>query len=174
MKYKVQPIDDYAVVVSDDYLGINIPFWGYCWNWRDKLQHFKNGLNKDASGRDGIKKVIATIDKDLTAEGIPMLVLTNQVEDVERLAKLKFPKWENVDKHDWMNLLDGFNEGYKAAQQDKKWRDADVLNIVWNFIGQETPQKHEADRFNKKVNDYLQSLQKKAYPEYVDLDLIHF
>lgn len=53
-------IDGFDYYVSDESLDINISFWGYCWNWYDKIHFFKNGLNQDASGKRGIQKIIAT------------------------------------------------------------------------------------------------------------------
>lgn len=170
--YQIIPIDDYAVGVSDTQpkdgdIRVHITTGNYSTH-----HSTDNNLHK------GWKKLMFTIDKDMRAESIPMLLLPNREEDVEKLAKQQYPQECQAAPSDcgcnWCAEMraniSGFIRGYKAEQQDKKWSDADMKQCWYaHRISDDLKgKKHKWDNFE----DYLQSLQKKKYPETIELETV--
>ena len=152
-------------------LGINKPFYGYCWNWRDKVHYFNTGLNKDARGRNGIQKIIAASPK---LDGIPEFeTLPPSTEDdvektimnkwVGRLSKMGF-KPDEIDKITEKHSFH-YIDGYKQAKSETMFSLEDIENIWNKFVKEEPPINNGAS------SDFLvylkQSLSKQKEYEFV-------
>ena len=156
MKYKIIQINDYAVVISDDEIKINdfITDNYKVWKWKDNCSLL------------GKKKVIATI-APYFIEGLPMLELPNQEEDVDKFY-LRDLGNECFIKMKDLNPSGGIKEfirmavefGYKAAQ--KQYSEEDMRKAF------ETGRNYQLTGENN-FNELLQSLQKKQFPIAVEL-----
>ena len=177
MKYEIKQLNDTdAVVISDEEIKINDSITdGYrVWYWRD---------NCSLLGR---KKVIATI-APFKIEGLPMLELPNQEEDVENFDELFLMNrndlrvlfnagnagsggalYNRVRKYNGFDEFRESNEGreflidklYKAAQ---KQYSEDAIRKAF-----ETGRNYQLTGENN-FNELLQSLQKKQFPTSVEL-----
>jgi len=127
-KFEIIETPDYILAVSDEDVGINIPFWGYCWNWYKKVNFFKNGLNENARGRGGIQKIIAYQPKNNYPElNLPLLPEIVVKDDVKKLAE----NYALNCTQDWYYpAKNGFIAGYKAAT---KLYDEDDLSKAMHF-----------------------------------------
>lgn len=178
MNYKVQTINDFAVGILDD--KINNGNYVVSENSIDCL--FIDGkINTVEMLLEGYwKKVVFTIDKDMRADGIPMLVLPNE-DDIEKIFKNHFDIGENEpfpQSQGDRNIIDYFKEGYKVkvAQGDRKWSDVDMIKAVVAHNKYCSTLKNGVPNFSEWLYNegkyFYQSLQKKKYPESIELTMI--
>jgi len=181
MKLQIIETPEYYLAVSDDDVGVNIPFWGYCWNWYKKVNFFKNGLNENARGRGGIQKIIAyqpkgnapelphivklPSDENVNIQKISRLPLLPEIiveDDVEKLAELKYPinstkgKMEMLSRHQLNNSLkqEGFIEGYESATKVYSEEDLRKYHNIMCLYG------------NVKGEEFIQSLKQPKTPKW--------
>lgn len=167
MKYKIKQIDSYAVVISDE-PKIN------------DYHIFENEVKKttkqtleyiNSSGDTNFKKVIATISP-YSIEGLPMLELPNQEENVEKLFKDKYKSFrtgsflKQIKEYYAVQLM---MIGYKAAQ--KQYSEEDMRNVIKLAVYSINPMLLGTDSFTKEENRVIQSLQKKQFPIAVELEI---
>lgn len=184
MKYEIKQLNDTDAVVinsletlsnnGDYFLGHPNYDKLFKWNMPEKTQHEGKQV--------WIKKVIATISP-FKIEGLPMLELPNQEEDIKKLA-LDFAKTpilnhkeQDLNTEIWISgaRQQGFIAGYKAAQ--KQFSESDMINafIEGSNSGvqfQSTCEDDygEAELCAKSDLEYFkQSLQKKQFPTSVEL-----
>ena len=171
MKYEIKQVNENdAVVISDKEPKIN--------DWYNS----DLGINKLGSTTRYVEKyrhkVIATI-YPFKLEGLPMLELPNQEEDIKRLALdyAKTPilnhKEQDLNTEIWISgaRQQGFIDGYKAAQ-NKKYSEEDMRDI-YNYAKipdvilylRDGTKKIESTSFE----NFIQSLQKKQFPIAVEL-----
>lgn len=183
MKYEIKQLNDTDAVVinsletlsnnGDYFLGHPNYDKLFKWNMPEKTQHEGKQV--------WIKKIIATISP-FKIEGLPMLELPNQEEDVEKLAHTKYayisknPPYTIITPKD---KIEGFIEGYKAVQS-KKYSEEDIKKAIamakiaitldglidmdsWISNGYAGAEPAYTE------NDILQSLQKKQFPTSVEL-----
>jgi hypothetical protein len=151
MKYEIKQLNENdAVVILDKEPKIN--------DWYNS----DLGINKLGSTTRYVEKyrhkVIATISP-FKLEGLPMLELSNQEEDVEKMAELKYPiskggsMWmPTVDDCNKANKQEGFIEGYK------QFSEAGIRNAF--KAGREKQSTNPSGEYEfDTVDSYLQSLQ---------------
>lgn len=215
MKYRIIPIDDYAVVVDKTLKNPSKLIRGEAILFtfakgEKEMWFYSETINYDMSvyNEKGVQatvkvcptyKVVAIIDKDMRAEGIPMLVLSkfkvgkqyryrgfyngethDEIVTIEAIHGREVSMSNNVgtiiEEDGTCICLFELSSQKDTAKQDKKWTDEDMKNCFEagrNFQRRETSEYYEGKEHNcpnyPNCNEYLQSLQKK-YPEYVELE----
>lgn len=158
--YKIKRLNNTdAVVISDEKIKINDSITdGYrVWYWRD---------NCSLLGR---KKVVATISP-FKIEELPMLELPNQEEDIEKLAHTKYayisknPPYTIITPKD---KIEGFIEGYKAAQ--KQYSKEDLLDFGKFCIDNNTCDEENRYYEYWELLKMWKEKQKKQFPTSVEL-----
>jgi hypothetical protein len=113
MELQIIETPEYYLAISDDDVGVNIPFWGYCWNWYKKVNFFENGLNKDARGRGGIQKIIAYQPKGNALELLHIVKLpSDENVNIQKISSLPLLP-EMVIEDD---LREAFEAGWKKGR----------------------------------------------------------
>ena len=119
-------VDGWDYYVSDEDLGINKPFWGYCWNWRNKINYFENGLSEYARGRNYLppnapkQKIIATNN--------PSIDIPKVVDEVEKFENeyFKNTSWGSVNPKGHYEAL---RAGYNKSQETHPYSDEDMVEF---------------------------------------------
>lgn len=160
MKYEIKRFNDIdAVVILDKEPKIN--------DWYNS----DLGINKLGSTTRYVEKyrhkVIATISP-FKIEGLPMLELPNQEEDVEKHKRCI----ETVDKI--MSLfpnteLTPLTMAFHAGAAQKLYSEEDMRNVIKLAVYSINPMLLGTDIFTKEENRVIQSLQKKQFPIAVEL-----
>ena len=171
MKYEIKQLNenDAVVILSEE---IKINDWVIDLETNTLFQVKEQKLtgiirsDTDTFIEDACKKIIATI-YPFKLEGLPMLELPNQEEDVEKLALLKYPKIHSVEEYTKCKR-EGFIVGYKAAQ--KLYSEEDVRNVIKLAVYSINPMLLGTDIFTKEENRVIQSLQKKQFPIAVEFN----
>jgi len=156
-------INNYIYFTSNDDLGVNKPFYGYCWNWWNKIHYFKNGLNENARGRKGIEKIIATNNpeyKDLPSIPKEWLIdkcktyydkgFLSSTEEYYDFDKNNFPKTINLE------IYESYSDGEDYQLYDYKLKNNYI--VIVEKDKQETWQDilNEFAKFGKgKLGDWL-------------------
>ena len=101
----------------------------------DTSYNKKNGVHTFTSASYfGTRKIIGYYPKHKDApelEGVPLMVEMPMVEDVERLASIasKSEGYNGMEEDGGCAAFEnGFIEGYKAAQSEKKFSEEDMIN----------------------------------------------
>ena len=89
-----------------------IPFWGYCWNWFDKINHFPNGCNQS---RGKVEKIIATINHSISLD-VAMVIVEDEIEKDFQLQVSEV--YEGISKEFFRvdTAREWHKKGYKAAR----------------------------------------------------------
>jgi hypothetical protein len=169
MRHKIIYTDNYALIVSDEHIKDVRPFMG--------KYHLEDGLtiNKfpDYLTDLGACKLIIA-HRPLTdapiLKGVPLLPGFIQDDDVEELAKDKFPYLGSEQVKSDQNrhtdtLRHGFKTGYNKAKETYKYTEEDLIKAI--ELAQ-TPLDYDQYPF---IDEVIQSLQQPKRPKYFECEM---
>ena len=159
-------VDGWDYYVSDEDLGINKPFWGYCWNWRNKINYFENGLSEYARGRNylgavgGIQKIIATNNPNID---IPKVVDEVEMlgEDETNIRILQHKTPSQIARQ----YFDGFIQGYNKSQETHPFSEEDVKEIFKIAQMQKNYGDYKPYTFEETIQLWIEQRPKTLYYE---------
>ena len=178
MKYEIKQLNDTdAVVISDEEIKENNYYisWETDYATEPKERFVLYVLVTKTNGKNP-KKVIATI-APFRIDGLPMLELLNQEEDIEKLADLSNGYLIYAKDTKAPIFKEGFIAGYKAAQKQYSLEDMKKA-IVFGVENAPTIETHTKMISNKDyryfvleelINKYVQSLSTQQFPIAVEL-----
>jgi hypothetical protein len=171
MRHKIIYTDNYALIVSDEHIKDVRPFMG--------KYHLEDGLtiNKfpDYLTDLGACKLIIA-HRPLTdapiLKGVPLLPEFIQDDDVEELAKDKFPYLGSEQVKSDQNrhtdtLRHGFKTGYNKAKETYKYTEEDLIKAI--ELAQ-TPLDYDYDQY-PFIDEVIQSLQQPKRPKYFECEM---
>ena len=171
MRHKIIYTDNYALIVSDEHIKDVRPHKG--------KYHLEDGLtiNKfpDYLTDLGACKLIIA-HRPLTdapiLKGVPLLPEFIQDDDVEELAKDKFPYLGSEQVKSDQNrhtdtLRHGFKTGYNKAKETYKYTEEDLIKAI--ELAQ-TPLDYDYDQY-PFIDEVIQSLQQPKRPKYFECEM---
>jgi hypothetical protein len=190
MKHEIIYTDDYALIVSDEYILNNTYILHdylhynkihFCVSCSEDEIHIKGDL--PSLFREECKKVIAhrPLADVLILEGVPLLPEFGEGEDVGKIAEQEFyldfdaPLFEalgitkKVQKSILIGMLQGtFNRGYNKAKETYKYTEEDLINFS-NFVTTNLMEHSDSNGFYigvRKVLELFKQIQKPKRPKY--------
>ena len=182
MKYEIIYTEDCALIVSDEEIkpgDFNVP--SDCNKSSDISRTSEEDLAIVNDKFNGYKKIIGhrPFTSAAILEGIPMLPEFSLEDDVEELAKDKFPYLGSEQVKSDQNrhtdtIRHGFKTGYDKAKETYKFTEEDLETAMLKISEYllESIENNKVPNSGEKVDEIIQSLQQPKRPKYFQIEML--
>lgn len=182
MKYEIIYIEDCALIVSDEEIkpgDFNVP--SDCNKSSDISRTSEEDLVVVNDKFNGYKKIIGhrPFTSAAILEGVPMLPEFSLEDDVEELAKDKFPYLGSEQVKSDQNrhtdtIRHGFKTGYDKAKETYKFTEEDLETAMLKISEYllESIENNKVPNSGEKVDEIIQSLQQPKRPKYFQIEML--